>query len=225
MDFIDAPRSIYSYFMKRDAISDLGKKIFVNNFYYSTNSYYKTILSEYANFSNYIHIFNDTSKLSTLQTEIAIQKDMLGANAKGIIDKQGKPEFIYRENDISVFVYKWKFNSIKTRCEIHLYRNKVFLVNYTYNQLNQSERAYVLDALSNKYLGKSITEADMIQSKICDADNNSVLVNDFMEGLKVTYLSSCESDWYEAMKAEMGVRKTKLSEKIQKAEQRFIDSL
>ncbi|HEY2580619.1 MAG TPA: hypothetical protein VGI43_02360 [Mucilaginibacter sp.] len=225
MDIIAAPRNIYSYLMKKDVISDFGKKIFINNFYYRTSSYSKAILSEYANFSNYVHIFDDTSKLSTMQTETAIQKNMIGADAKSIIDKHGKPEFIYKENDISVFVYKWKFNSLKTRCEIHLFRNKVFLINYTYNQLNQSERSYVLETLSNKYIGKVLTEAEMFQSKICDKENNVLFVDDFMQGLKVTYLSSCEADWYEAMKAEMNIRKNKLNEKMKKAECRFIDSL
>ena len=206
-------------------ISDFSKKIFSSNFYYSTTAYYKAILSQYVNFAHYIDIYKETISLGSIQTQIDIQPDILGANARRVMAKHGKPDFIFNENDLSVFVYKWKFNGMKTRCEVHLYKQKAFMVNYIYNQLDKSEREYVMGTICNKYLDKYVNEIDFAGTKISDRNHNVLFVGDYMLGLKVTYMSNCESDWFEGMMAEVNMKTARNEARIRIGEKRFYKSI
>jgi hypothetical protein len=182
-------------------------------------------LSQYVNFAHYIGIYKEMINLSSIQTNIDIQPDILGADARHVIMKYGEPDFIFKENNLSVFVYKWKFNGLKTRCEIHLYNQKAFVVNHIYTQLDKNERDYVVKTIREKYLDQYLNEIDMVTNKISDRNNNVVFIDDFMMGLKVTYLSNCESDWYEAMIGEINDRKARHDARIRIGERRFYRSI
>ena len=99
------------------------------------------------------------------------------------------------------------------------------MINYIYNQLDRSERSYVIDSITRKYLGEYVNELDLNNSKISDNDNNLILVDDFLMGLKISYLCSSESDWYEAIISEMNERKEKYEEHIKTSERRFLDKI
>jgi len=225
MGTIAYPRNIYSYIKKGHIISNFTKKIFSTSTYYSNTSYYKAVLGQYVNYASYLDIYKGTIQLSSLQTDISVQPDVLGADARNVIAKHGKPEFIFNEKDLSIYVYKWKFNGLKTRCEVHLYKNKAFLVNYIYNQLDISERDYIIKSITQKYLDKYVQEVDLVNSKISDRNNNVLFIDDYLLGLKVTYLSNCESDWYEAMTADVNTRRTRHDARVRTDERRFFNKI
>jgi hypothetical protein len=225
MGTLASPRNLYYAFKKGYMIADLGKRILSNSFYYSSIGYYKAILSQYVNFANYLDIYKGTIQLSTIQASADIKPDVLGADFKQVAAKYGKPDFIFKENNLLVFVYKWKFNGLKTRCEIHFFSGKAFLVNYTYNQLDKGEREYIINTICKKYLGEYQNEVDLVKSKVSDRNNNVLFMNDYMMGLKVTYLSNCESDWYEAMTAGVNANKAHAEAKIRDGEKRFFNSI
>jgi len=225
MGTIAYPRNISSYIKKGHIISNFTKKIFSTRTYYSNTSYYKAVLSQYVNYASYLDIYTGTINLRSLQTDINVQPGVLGADARHIIAVHGKPEFIFSESDLSIYVYKWKFNGLKTRCEVHLYKNKAFLVNYIYNQLDLSERDYVVRSITQKYLGQYLHEVDLENCKISDRNNNVLFIDDYLLGLKVTYLSNCESDWYEAMTAKMNDRRTRHDDHIKVNERRFFNKI
>ncbi|MGZ3766493.1 MAG: hypothetical protein ACXVB0_14840 [Mucilaginibacter sp.] len=225
MGTIASPKDFYSYFKKGHFLSDLGKKIFSGNYYHGNTAYYKAVLSQYVNFTSYINIFNNTINLGSIHTEMDVQPDVLGAQAKDLVDRYGKPNFIFTEKDLAVFVYKWKFNGLKTRCEIHFYKNKAFLVNYIYNQLDKTEKDYIISTITRKYLSQYVNEVNLDSTKIVDNNNNVLFINDFLMGFKVTYLSNIESDWFEAMAGEVNTKRARIDAKIRFGEKSFFNRI
>jgi hypothetical protein len=191
--------NLYSYFKKAHVISDFTKKIFSINSFHSNTTYYKTLLDQYVDFASYIDIFKGTIQLRSIQTDVNIQPAMLGADAGAVMSTHGKPDFIFKEKNLSIYVYKWKLNGLKTRCEVHLYKSKAFFVNYAYNKPDRSEQEYILNSITRTYLGQYTNKVDLINTKLCDRNNNVLFINDSRMAMKVSYLSNCESDWYEAM--------------------------
>jgi hypothetical protein len=225
-----APYRNHNFFLKKGSLfTDLGKKILSGNLfgtYYTSNSaYYKAVLSQYANFSSYTSMFTDSMNLSTIHTNTDIQHNILGNSSKSVIARHGKPDFVFTDKKLSIFVYKWKFNGLKTRCEVHLYNGQTFLVNYIYNHLDKSERNYILNTVTNKYLSKYENQVDFQQSKISDRNNNLLMIEDFLMGLKITYLCSSESDWYEAMLTELNDRKERHDARVRVSERRFYSKM
>src|SRR3569833_1505620 len=137
MATLATPRSLYDYLRRGHIISDLGKKIFSGSLYYSTTNYYKAVLSQYVNFNSYINIYNKTLKYGSVHTDVPIQSNILGMEARNVTGKYGKPDIVFTEKSLSVYVYKWKLNGIHTRCEVQKNKNKSFLVNYIYNQIDR----------------------------------------------------------------------------------------
>src|SRR6201997_515050 len=132
MGTLTSPRSIYSYFKIVNIMSDLWKSILSGGLYYSNANYYKAALDQYVNYNSYINTYNKSLKMTSVHTDVAIQTNILGAEARDVIAKHGKPDFVFTERALSVYVYKWKLNGIRTRCEMHFCKNKAFLVNYIY---------------------------------------------------------------------------------------------
>lgn len=225
MGTLATPRSLYSYLKRVHIISDLGKRILSGGLYYSNTNYYKAVLGQYVNYTSYVNIYNKSLKLGSVHTEVAIQTNILGAEARAVIARHGKPDFVFTEKTLSVYVYKWKLNGIRTRCEVHFYKNKAFLVNYIYNQLEKRQKDYISDAIMSKYLSMYKGEVDLMTTKISDRDNSVLFMDNFLMGLKISYMSSCECDWYEAMADFVNDRKAKQEEKMRIGEQRFFNRI
>jgi hypothetical protein len=218
-------RGLYHYFRKVHIISDLSKRVLTGGLYYSNTNYYKAVLGQYVNFNSYIGIYNNSLKLNTVHTEADVQPSVLGGETKDVINRFGKPDFVFNESNLSVFVYKWKINGIRTRCEVHLYKNKAFLVNYIYNHLEKSQRDYIGNSITAKYLSQYTSEVDLMTTKISDRNSNILFMDNFLMGLKVTYLSNCESDWFEAMGNFAEARKARHEEKMRISEKRFFNRI
>jgi len=216
---------LYDYLRKGHLIADLGKRIWSGATYYSNTNYYKAVLSQYVNFNSYINIYNRTLKLGTVHTEVPIQSNILGMEARAVTGKYGKPDFVFTEKSLSVYVYKWKLNGIRTRCEVHFYRNKSFLVNYIYNQLDKRQMEYVTDSVMTKYMSHYQGEVDLMTTKLSDRNHNVLFMDSFLMGLKLSYMSSCENDWYEAMADFVNDRKAKQEAKAHIAEKRFFNRI
>jgi len=225
MGTIAPPKDFYYFFKKGNILADLSKKIFTGSYYHSNSAYYKAVLSQYVNFTSYINIYTNTINLSSIHTDVDIQTAILGADSKHLIAQYGKPNFIFTDKNLSVFVYKWKFNGLKTRCEIHFYNSKAFLVNYIYNQMDNVEKNYVIKAITQKYLNQYTNDIDLGHSKITDKNNNVLFINDFLMGFKVSYLSSSESDWFEAMLGELNAKKARQNAIMKYSEKSFFNRI
>jgi len=223
MPTLASHRNIYYYIKRNGVFTDL-RRIFGGD-YSSSSAYYKAVLSQYTNFSSYIGVFTESCKLGTIHTNADIQRGVLGKSSKNVIARHGKPDFVFTEKKLSIFVYKWKFNGLKTRCEVHLYNDQVFLVNYIYNQLDKSERDYIVQSITGKYLGQYQNMVDFGHSKISDRNNNSLMIDDFLMGLKISYLCSAESDWYEALLMEISDRREKQEAHVKQSEKRFFNKI
>ena len=225
MATLASPRSLYDYLRKGHIISELGRRIWSGATYYSNTNYYKAVLSQYVNFNSYISIYNKTIQLGTIHTEVAIQSNILGMEARTVTGKYGRPDFVFTEGSLSVYVYKWKLNGIRTRCEVHFYKNRSFLVNYIYNQLDSRKMEYITDSIMNKYMSGYIGEIDLMSAKLSDRNHNVLFVENFLVGLKISYMSSCENDWYEAMADFVDLRKARQQAKAEISERRFFNRI
>lgn len=206
------------------ALSDLKKKTFLNAGYSKSSEYYTAVLNQYLNFGSYLNIFSKASNLNSIQTNIDIQSDILGADIKSIIGKNGKPDFVFSENKLTIYLYKWKFNGLKIRCEIHFYNNKAFLVNYNYNILSNTEKDYVIKTIAQKYLNQDTGNLNIQNSKIIDKNNNMLFINDLLD-YKVTYFSNKESGWLLGLTNEINEKKKKEIVKTRLAEKRFYNMI
>ena len=216
------PRNLH-FFKKPQTLSDYSKKIFSGNNYFGRNAYYRAILYQYVNFGSYINIFNTSGNLKPLQTSIDIQPRVIGADTKKVLAKYGKPVFTLNENKLTIFVYKMKFNGLKTRCEIHFYDNMAFLINYHYSQLNNTDKDFIIQSVADKYIDQDIH--DIKNSKIIDSKGNIVYINDILEGINITYLGSKESVWYRGLTTEIDARKEKENSKIKLEKKLFYNSI
>lgn len=225
MATLASSRSLYDYLIKGHIISDLSKKIWSGATYYSNTNYYKAVLSQYVNFNSYIGVYNKMLQLGSVHTEVPIQSSILGMEARAVTGRYGKPDFVFSEKTLSVYVYKWKLNGIRTRCEVHFYKNKSFLVNYIYNQLDKRQAEYVSGSVMSKYISQYVGEIDLMATKISDRDNNVLFMDSFLMGLKISYMSSCENDWYEAMADFVNERKAKQEAKAEIASRRFFNRI
>jgi len=224
MATLASPKNIYFFLKKGGSFTDFRRVLF-GTYHTSNSSYYKAVLGQYTNFSSYTGIFTESMNLSTIHTNADIQRGVLGKSSKSVMARHGKPDFVFTEKKLSIFVYKWKFNGLKTRCEVHLYNDQAFLVNYIYNHLDRSERDYIIDTVTGKYLSNYENQVDFQQSKISDRNSNLLMIDDFLMGLKITYLCSAESDWYEAMIADLNDRKEKLDARVRISEKRFFNKI
>jgi hypothetical protein len=218
-------RSLHYYFKRAYVISDFSRKMFVGGLYYSNANYYKAVLGQYVNFKSYINIYKGSLDRRSIHTDIDIQSDILGADSKDILARYGKPEFIFHEKALSVFVYKWRLNGLRTRCEVHFYKHKAFLMNYIYNQLSRNEVEYISNSFVTKYLDQQVSEVDLMTAKISDKNNNILFMDNFLVGMKVTYMSNCESDWFEAMGTYVDEITAKREEKARVNERRFFNRI
>jgi hypothetical protein len=175
---------------------------FPNKKYLKSRGYYENILEQYIEPENYINIFSNKIALRSLPTDIDILPDLLGKNVKDIIRLKGNPEYIFQEKDISIFIYKKNINGIDNRSKIHFYKNKVFLVNHTYPSITEQEKIYVIRAVGHKYLNTNNLNTDIRNYKIIDKNNNIIFIDDLM-GLKISYFSDNESEWFIDMSLEI----------------------
>jgi len=224
MNIFAPPKSLYYRFKKGHGLFDLVRKLFSKNYHYNA-AYYKDMLSHYVNFSTYLNIFDNTISLTPIHTNIDIQRGILGGSPKSITFIHGKPLLIFSEKKLSIYMYKWKFNGIKTKCEVHFYNNKAFMVNYIYNQLDSDDKDYVLKAIESKYLASNTNAMTLVRSKITDQNNNILFITDFVHGFKATYLSNCESDWYEAMSSQVNAKRDVKRARAMSAEKNFYDKI
>jgi hypothetical protein len=210
--------------MKSQLLSILNRKVLSGGNYFGKNTYYRAILNQYTNFCSYTNILNETANLNSIESNADIQPRMLGANTKSIVSKYGKPVFVFSENKITIYVYKWKFNELKTRCEIHFYNGTVFLVNYIYNQLNSDEKNYIVKTITQKYIGQD-EDTDIMNCKVTDRNNNIIRISDFFEGLKVTYLSNKSLGWHLGLISDINLQKENQKSKIRLAERLFYNNI
>jgi hypothetical protein len=160
-----------------------------------------------------------------VHTEVPIQANILGMEARVVTGKYGRPDFVFNEKFLSVYVYKWKMNGIRTRCEVHFYKNKSFFVNYIYNQLDKRQVEYITNSVMSKYMGNYIGEIDLMTTKMSDRNHNVLFMDNFLTGLKLSYMSNCENDWYEAMADFVNERKARQETKAHIEEKRFFNRI
>ena len=180
-------------------------------------AYFNASLIKYTNLNTYIELFKTAAKLRSISTITDIQPDILGSNIESTLVKYGKPDFIFNDNKLMIYLYSRKLNELKIRYEIHFYSNKVFAAHYIYQKLAHDDKNYLINKLKDEYLAPDIDWADICKSKIIDKNHETVFLKEFLGGLQITYLSGKELDWFTGMTAEIKARREDKSVAIKSA--------
>ena len=195
--------SYYYYLKGRKVISDLNDTLFSSNKTKERNAYFKASLTEYFNLDSYIRLLYKTAELNPVYTNVDIEPDTLGCDNKDVLLKYGKPDFIFNNNKLKIFVYGRMLNKLKIRYEIHFYDNKVFLLSQTYRHINSEDKNYLITSTIAKY---SVRDVNILNCKITDNNNNVALISDYLHGLRISYLSNRESGWFAGMTREIDAK-------------------
>jgi hypothetical protein len=205
-------------------LSYLNINQFSSKSYVRSWAYYENILQQYIKAANYLNIFSKKIDLKAIRTDIDILPHFLGKSYKNILRIKGNPEYFFKEKDICIFVYKRKINGLNDRCKIHFYKNKVFLVNHYYPSTKAKDKIYVIKSVGYKYLNSTDFNIDITNCKIIDNNNNMIFIDDII-GLKVSYISNKDSEWFKGMLLEIEATDEIKNAKIKSQEKRFIASI
>jgi hypothetical protein len=177
--------------------------IFSGNKCDRNNAYFNASLTKYCNLNSYIDLFKTTIHLKSMSTKTDIEPDVLGGNVEDTLVKYGKPDFIFEKNKLMIYLYSRKLNDLKIRYEIHFCNAKVFSVHYIYQRVANADKEYLVTKLKDKYLRQDFKDAKICLIKIIDRNNNTVFMNEFLGGLRITYLSNKKLDWFAEMTAQI----------------------
>jgi hypothetical protein len=189
--------------------------------YFQPGSYYEVILEEYLNVEKYIEISNQVSHMESIDTNVDIQPALLGTGTKEIISIKGTPSHVLKEKNIVIYVYKWRLNGINSRCTVHFYNDKAFLVKYHYDSLKLNDKKFVTNAIAQKYLNQNDSGDKIINTKIIDKSNNMIFIDKVLEGYKVSYLGNQQADWYKNMLIEETYTKKRQSLETRSQQKQF----
>ena len=189
-------KSLYYYFKGSQLLSELNKTIFEGNNNRTRTAGFKGSLSKYADFRNYIDLVQISKNLKPVKTSTAMQPEILGGSPQSTMAKYGKPDFIFVENKLKIFLYARAYNDLRIRYEIHFYDDKIFSVHYIYKSLDEDDKNHIIKTITDKYIRQGADEMDLYNSKIIDKNNDIVFFDEFDNGLRVTYLSNEKSGWF-----------------------------
>jgi hypothetical protein len=186
-----------------------------------TNVYYEYNLDQSFTPDYYINFLNLTTGLKAVITQVSIQPNILDLDTAEIIKRHGKPGFVFKENDITVFIYKWDFNGLKNRCKVHFYKNKAFLVNHDYPSISADDKQFLKNTFLQKYLKNEGQAIDVLKCKIADGSGNIAFFNQVLLGLHVSYLSNTASAWFTGMTYDIEQKKNLQHKKEELTRRKF----
>lgn len=201
-------KSLYYYFKGSRLLSDLTKTISEGSRNRERNARFRASLRPYADFSNYSDLLQVSANLKSIQTNTAMQPDILGGNTRSTLAKYGKPDFIFIEKKLKIFLYARVYNDMSIRYEIHFYDDKIFSVHYIYKSLDEDDKNHIIQTITDNYVSRGIDEMDIYNSKIIDKNNDIVFFDEFPNGLSVIYLSNEKSDWVTGITKESNAVKS-----------------
>lgn len=176
------------------------KKIFLRlvgtrrNYY---RSYYDRIFTQYNDTSSYLLLYNKYTATSTIKTdvEICFSKALkFGCSVLEVKNKLHKPNYQIRQNEslcTEILLYRIFIGKHKVRCQMHFYKDRLFLYNYTFSYVNKFETKEIINVIKEKYVSDIGIHAEQ---NIIDKFNNCLQIEDDVR-LTINYLS-LNSDFF-----------------------------
>lgn len=174
-------------------------------YYYSSGHYYDKLSARYSNLDSYLRILQRCSQLSREESGQEIKPE-LGSHIDHILKKYGKPR--HQLTNVSplgnrILFYKFLIGGHKTKCEMHFFRNKLFLFVYTFSYLTTQNRAEIAQLLSFKYLNQT---RDLNHSKIAGKNGNEIFIQNSVD-FSIYYLAVKDDFFQEAVSFTEKIKK------------------
>lgn len=133
-------------------------------------------------------------------------KPELGSHIDQILKKYGKPR--HQLTNVSplnnrILFYKFLIGGHRTKCEMHFFRNKLFLFIYTFSYLTTENRAEIVQLLSLKYLSQT---TDLNHNKIAGKNGNEIFILNSVD-FTVYYLAVKDDFFQEAVSFTEKIKK------------------
>lgn len=156
-----------------------------------------------------IYRFIPASGESFTSRKITFRNLSFGSNKRTVYRILGKPYAEFKNpliSDHTILCYKFLLAGNKTRCEIHLYKNRFFL---GVNTLDfNSNFQVVKNGLTEKYLGKVINSPDVV---ITDKLKNQIIVRENIMNYSIKYFSR-ETELYNQLICHIEKRENEIRE-------------
>ncbi|MBL7960960.1 hypothetical protein JNL27_12055 [bacterium] len=164
-----------------------------SEYYYSRSRYYERLSARYSNIQSYLSLLSAGNKLTSIESTVSAKPE-LGCRSEEVLKKYGEPHC--RLSNITVLknhilFYKFLLGGHKTKCEMHFFKNNMFLFNYTFSYLTPNDKIKLVESLSKKYLSKSI---DLKNSCITDEQGNQIFIHDSSDF--IIYYLAAKSDFF-----------------------------
>jgi hypothetical protein len=166
-------------------------------YYYSSGHYYEKLSARYSSLDSYLRLLQRCSQLSREESDLEIKPE-LGRHIDQILKKYGKPR--HQLTNVSplnnrILFYKFMIGGHKTKCEMHFFRNKLFLFIYTFSYLTTENRAEIVQLLSLKYLRQT---TDLNHNKIAGKNGNEIFIQNSVD-FTLYYLAVKDDFFQEAV--------------------------
>lgn len=200
-------------------------KYAIYKYYYNKYSKYEYLSEKHKNLLFYEKLFEKVSNTNTIHTtqDVSFRKKLKFNDSKSKIKKVlGNPayEITNTENkDIEILFYKIQIGQEKIRCEVHLYRNKLFLFTYQLTYIKHKNSQLMLSILKKNY---KVNHHDIFSNRISDKSDNSLMVSKHI-GINLTYVNLTHS-FFTFLKSHLS-EKEHYTEKLHSQLERFYKSL
>ncbi|MBL7996788.1 hypothetical protein JNM05_15585 [bacterium] len=162
-------------------------------YYYSRSRYYERLSAKYGNIRSYVSLLSAGNKLASVESAVSAKPE-LGGSSEDVLKKYGEPHCRLANITVlknQILFYKFLLGGHKTKCEMHFFKNKMFLFTYTFSYLTPNDKIKLVESLSKKYLSKSI---DLKNICITDEQGNKIFLHDSSDF--IIYYLAAKSDFF-----------------------------
>jgi hypothetical protein len=169
---------------------------------------YEIMESDYCSPEGLRKVFNNSSEEFLTLKNISFRNDLvLGSKKRTVYDLLGKPRREYKNpfiKDHSILFYKFLLGLNKTRCEIHLFKDKFFLGIYSF-PFSSSYFFDVKKELTHKYAGM---ETDLSKLILTDKKDHHIVIEEQIMNNRIMYFSK-DMELYERITGLMKEKENK----------------
>ena len=155
--------------------------------------YYNIVINEYSNIKSYLTLYNMclNTEIGNIKTDVDIYFSEIlkfGASKYEAQKLLKKPNYHIQNNkslNIEILVYRIFIGSHRVKCQMHFFKNKLFLYNFTFKNTRKEENKRLLEILYSKYIPGFHNQN---LKNIIDNSNNCIQIKNDLE-LSLNYIA------------------------------------
>lgn len=178
--------------------SFISNAVLRNSYYYSQREYYYIkLIDRFCTIQNYFDLIarlREKRHIPSLRRIAPIKNlEFDSTDTAQIIKEFGKPDFKFTNSydylKVKIFLYRQKIGRYRVRSIFHFYKDKLFLISYSFSTLPPGGKEEILETLQKKYLKQIIDPKE-----IYIEDNKQNIISIFEDiDLNINYLNpKCE---------------------------------